>query len=100
MRNVLIDNARALRTAKRNHTQTRRLDTTSMATRAGIERHLSVSTALCRLERSDPRQGQVVRLRFSEGLTETEIGGILHLSTRTIKSVARSARMQLAKELS
>jgi DNA-directed RNA polymerase specialized sigma24 family protein len=47
----------------------------------------------------DRRQNQIVELRFFGGLTEEEIGKVLKVSTRTMRSGWRLARSWLLREL-
>lgn len=55
--------------------------------------------ALTRLEKVDPRQCQVVEMRFFAGMEEQEIADVLGVSSRTINREWRMARAWLYKEL-
>ena len=56
--------------------------------------------ALKRLETIDERLAKVVELRFFGGLTEEEIGGLLGISSRTVKRLWVTARAWLLSKLS
>jgi RNA polymerase sigma factor (sigma-70 family) len=60
---------------------------------------IHLDEALCRLKGVDPRQSQIVELRFFAGLTEEEIGRMLGTSSRTIKREWRIARAWLYAEI-
>lgn len=61
---------------------------------------LALDQALTRLASRDPRQCQVVEMRFFGSLTEEEIGLILNISSRTVKREWEHARTWLQAELS
>jgi RNA polymerase sigma factor (sigma-70 family) len=52
-----------------------------------------------RLERLDPRQSQIVELRYFGGLTEEETAELLGISVRTVKREWSVARAWLFAEL-
>ncbi|HMH67173.1 MAG TPA: ECF-type sigma factor, partial [Pinirhizobacter sp.] len=56
--------------------------------------------ALRQLEALDPRQAQIVEMRFFVGLREEEIGAVLAISPRTVQREWRIARAWLRRELS
>lgn len=67
------------------------------------QRDLSVAKvdeALRDLEAIDPRQSRVVELRFFAGLTNEEIGQVLHVSPTTVKREWAVAKRWLQRELS
>ena len=47
----------------------------------------------------DPRQSQIVELRFFGGLTNEEIGEVLDISPRTVKREWRMAKAWLRREI-
>jgi RNA polymerase sigma factor (sigma-70 family) len=51
------------------------------------------------LERVDPRLAQVVKMRFFEGLPESEIAGALGVTERTVRRDWEKARLLLARIL-
>ncbi len=55
--------------------------------------------ALNRLEEIDPRQAQIVELRFFSGLTIEETAAVVGVSPETVKREWRTARLWLAREL-
>lgn len=94
MRQILVDYARKRDADKRGGGERPvTLDEIALPGFKQPEEILAVDEALSRLEQLDKRQSQIVELRFFGGLTEEEIGELLHLSVRTIKrdwSVARA----------
>jgi RNA polymerase sigma-70 factor, ECF subfamily len=61
---------------------------------------LAIDEVLGRLAQLDPRQAEVVELRFFGGCSEEEIAEILGVSARTVKRDWRVARAWLYAELS
>lgn len=59
-----------------------------------------VDEALRELERLDPRQAQIVELRFFGGLTVPEIGALLGISVATVHREWAMAKVWLHRELS
>ena len=59
-----------------------------------------LDAALRDLERLDPRQGQIVELRFFGGLTVAEIGAAMEISPATVKREWATAKIWLRRELS
>jgi RNA polymerase sigma factor (TIGR02999 family) len=57
-----------------------------------VEDLLTLEAGLQRLSAHDPRQAQIVELRFLEGLTEEEIAALFGLSVRTIRREWSRAR--------
>ena len=55
--------------------------------------------ALSRLQEIDPRQAQIVELRFFSGLTVEETASVVNVSAETVKREWRTARLWLAREL-
>ena len=60
----------------------------------------ALDAALRDLERLDPRQGQIVELRFFGGLTVAEIGTAMGISPATVKREWATAKIWLRRELS
>ena len=60
----------------------------------------AVDQALKELEAMDPRQAQVVELRFFGGLTMEETAEVLGLSPATVKRDWVTARRWLRREMS
>ena len=68
-----------------------------------VERNLNivaVDEALEELELEDPRQAQIVELRFFTGLTVDQIASILKISRATVKRDWTTAKLWLQSRLS
>ena len=100
MRQILTQHARKRAAKKRmdaGDVQTLKED---VLMAPGEPRHLLfLDEALTRLERLDPRQCQIVELRYFAGLTVTETAVALECSTSTVKREWRIARAWLYREL-
>jgi RNA polymerase sigma-70 factor, ECF subfamily len=97
MRRVLVDHARRRKAGKRGGEWIRTtLTGKGFPMETGCEELLALDGAL---EQLDPRQRQVVELRFFTGLTETEIGEVLDVSARTVRRDWVKARAWLYSEL-
>jgi RNA polymerase sigma factor (TIGR02999 family) len=101
MRRILIDHARAHRANKRGGRDVKvpLEDAPSMAAE-NPEYLLEIDQALERLAAIDPRQAQVVELRFYGGLSVEETAEILGVGARTIDRDWRIARGWLRRQLS
>lgn len=100
MRRVLVDHARRHRAGKRWGTWEKLEFDEALA--AGPPRSLdlvALDDALQNLARVDPRQSQVVELRFFGGLTAEETAEVLDVSPRTIKREWRRAKAWLYREI-
>ena len=60
---------------------------------------IALDSALTKLARLDPKQAQMVELRFFGGLSVEETAEIIGVSTPTVKRGWRSARAFLRREL-
>lgn len=99
MRQVLIDAARRRNSAGRSAGR-ERLHLTQIAESLPIQTEPeALGLALDELQVLDPRQAQVVELRFFVGLTEDEIATVMGLSVRTVQREWRIARAWLLREL-
>jgi len=100
MRRVLIDRARRRRAAKRGGAAEAVTLTDALAPQQELEIDvLALHDALERLSAHDPRQGEVVELRYFGGLTQEEIAEVLGVSVPTVKRDWRVARLWLRREL-
>jgi RNA polymerase sigma factor (TIGR02999 family) len=100
MRHLLIDHARARRTAKREGGLQRvALDEPSLFTDEQSNELLALNEALERLAQFDPRQSRVVELRFFGGLTVEETAAALAISPKTVKRDWSVARAWLYREV-
>ncbi len=98
MRQTLINHAVARTRQKRGG-----VDRVNKALEFYEERKIDVSAldaALSDLEAADPRQGQIVELRFFGGLTIPEIGIAMGISPATVKREWALAKIWLRRELS
>lgn len=100
MRRILVDYAKARRTAKRGgHVQKVPLnEALAMAETESVD-VLALDEALDRLADFDPRAAQVVELRFFIGLTQEEAAEALDLSVTTVKREWRTARLWLYQHM-
>ena len=100
MRCVLVDHARAKRSAKRGAAQIAvTLDEgigTSWERMSGL---IALDDALTDLARLHPRQSQTVELRFFAGLSVEETAEILQVSPETVMRDWRAAKAWLQREL-
>jgi RNA polymerase sigma factor (TIGR02999 family) len=100
MRHILVDNARALRTAKRGggrpllplH------EALAVAPRRMTDL-VEIDDALQALARVDSRKSKVVELRFFGGLTVEEVAEVLKVSQETVRRDWRLAKAWLMREL-
>ncbi|HWO02157.1 MAG TPA: sigma-70 family RNA polymerase sigma factor [Blastocatellia bacterium] len=101
MRHILVDLARARHNLKRGgRAQRVSLDEALVATPQRSADLLALDEALGRLATLNPRQSQVVELRYFGGLTEEEVAEVLKVSPRTVRSDWSLARVWLYRELS
>ncbi len=100
MRRILADSAAARNTQKRGGGAVRlELDAALELSDECTVSLAGVDDALRSLEAMDPRQGQIVELRFFGGLTTEEIGEVLQISSATVKREWATARLWLQREL-
>jgi RNA polymerase sigma factor (TIGR02999 family) len=99
MRHVLVDHSRRKRSRKRGAGWERVDALAAEFPMRGAEELLALDQALNRLEQLDPRQGQIVELRYFGGLTEEEAAEVLDISVRTVKREWSVARAWLFAEL-
>ncbi len=114
MRRILVDHARRHLSQKRGGDQQRMpMDSLAAGGDAGSQAQAPCSTmtvesaadlaavdrALSRLEQLDPRQGQLVELRFFGGLSIEDAAGVLEVSPATVKREWTLARAWLQREL-
>lgn len=100
MRNILVDAARAKHRIKRGgewHRVT--LGDTPMPEEGPALDLLALDGALAKLERVDPRQHEIVMLRYFSGLTIGETARALEIGTATVDRQWRFARAWLHLEI-
>jgi RNA polymerase sigma factor (TIGR02999 family) len=100
MRRILVDHARECNAEKRGGTRKRRpLDTALHLIAAAPRDTLALDEALEQLGKLNPRQAQVVELRFFAGLTAEETARILNISAETVKLDSRFAKAWLQRRM-
>lgn len=97
MRQILIDEARKRRTAKRNHAST--MLTTNIAQWEMPVDLLMLEDALDDLARIDPQRAQIVEMRFFGGMSIADIAEVLEVSEPTVKRRWASTRAWLQHRL-
>jgi RNA polymerase sigma-70 factor, ECF subfamily len=102
MRQILINHARARACLKRGGVSPVRIALDeALDFYHGVELDVAVvDEALAALEQVDPRQAQIVELRFFGGLTVKEIADALEISSATVKRDWTIAKLWLRRELS
>jgi RNA polymerase sigma factor (TIGR02999 family) len=99
MRCLLVDHARARQAAKRGG-GARAVQTELAGLTAAPDVDLvALDEALGRLAKADPRQGQLVELRFFGGLTIEELARVLAISPATVSREWATAKAWLYAEL-
>lgn len=100
MRRILVDHALARRAAKRGSDATRvSLDAALDVLQDQNLSALAVHKALQELEALDPRQAQIVEMRFFGGMTVDEIADVLHIGSATVKREWAVAKLWLEREM-
>ncbi len=100
MRRIVLKYARSYNTDKRGG-KTIRVPFEESLTRAAMRAPelVALDEALNRLAALDPRQSQIVELRYFGGLTIEEVAECVKLSSATVKREARIARAWLQREM-
>jgi len=102
MRQILIDFARAQETGKRGH-RSPHVDLSDVRELARVSASpidfIDLDAALNDLARLDPRQAQMVELRYFGGLENAEIAAVLGISEPTVVRDWRIARAWLHDRL-
>jgi RNA polymerase sigma-70 factor (ECF subfamily) len=101
MRRVLVDLARLRHAKKRGGMDARHvdLDEVNIYSEENLGDLLVLNDALDRLAAIDPRQREIVELRFFAGLTVEEVAASLKISTRTVTREWNFAKAWLHAEL-
>ena len=100
MRQILVDRARAHRSAKRSGAgHDISFDDTVSFTRERGADLLALDEALNRLGAIDPRKCKVIELRFFGGLDVDETGRMLNISAATVGRELRVAKAWLYREM-
>ena len=101
MRQILVDHARRHRAAKRGGNRHR----IALDDNLVIESHrnvdlLAIEDALTKLTKLDPRQAQMIELRFFGGLSIAEVAKVMGISKRSVEREWTMVRAWLRRELS
>jgi len=99
MRQVLVEHARARKTAKRDGVKVPIEEDLPMAV-TDSEDLVAVDEALDKLAAIDQRQSRIVELRYFGGLTISETASLLGISEKTVKRDWVLARTWLHREIS
>ena len=101
MRRILVDHARQHQAAKRGGRRERNtLDEELVTGRQQEEDLLALEDALVKLAELDPRQAEMVELRFFGGLSVAEVAEALGMSKRSVEREWTMVRSWLRRELS
>ena len=101
MRRILVDRARARRTAKRSGRWKRvELEVAPLVQGRAAVDVLDLDRALTELAVFDPRKSRIAEMRFFTGLTLEETSQAMGLSVATVEREWQSARAWLFKALS
>ena len=100
MRHLLVDYARSRRNLKHGgETSVVALEEAAVVSEERTAEIVALDDALTALAALDPRQSQVVELRYFGGLSVEETAEVLIVSTVTVKRDWRGARAWLYREL-
>lgn len=100
MRHVLVDHARSRQANKRGgNARHVTLDGSQAFADASVPEVLAVHQALDRLTAIEPRQSQIVEMRYFAGFSLDEIADALGVSSRTVKRDWALARQWLYREI-
>lgn len=100
MRRVLINHARQVHSKKRWGGQRVDIDERLLINGSKASALIALEEALERLETTEPRQCQIVELRFFGGLNVEETAAILKVSPKTVQRDWKMARAWLHGEVS
>ena len=93
MRNVLIDSARLFRAAKRNGGRSEpAVDECSIAGHDDLDVAITIRRAMESIRTADPRQAEILEMRFRDGFTVGETAAHLKVSRRTVERISEAAR--------
>jgi RNA polymerase sigma factor (TIGR02999 family) len=102
MRRVLVDHARRKKAVKRDAGPGEPISISvvpSPKREADQVDVLALNAALTALAELDPRQAEIVEMRFFAGLTVEEIAEVLEISPATVKRDWSTAKMWLRREM-
>lgn len=96
MRNILVDHARAKRTARRDHVRVELSTTVEKERPVNLD---ELDSALIRLGALDSQLVEIVEMRYFGGMTILDIAGATGLSEPTVKRRWQTARAWLTDTL-
>jgi RNA polymerase sigma-70 factor (ECF subfamily) len=99
MRRVLLDYAREHRAKKRSGGARVTFDDGLVVSQDHLEDILILDECMQKLAAVDPRQSQLVELRFFAGLTVEETAEVMSISTATVKREWSHAKAWLIREM-
>jgi len=99
MRQILVDDARSRRAAKRGADQRVDLDVSLILPQSPTADIVALDDALTALARLDEQQGRIVELRFFGGLSSEEIADVLGISVSTVKRDWNVAKAWLSRQM-
>ena len=100
MRRILVDHAWEHQAAKRPGAGVKvMLDDRIGAAEPRACEFIALDQALVELTRINPRQGQIVELRYFGGLSEQEVGEVLSISRATVTREWQTARAWLYRRM-
>jgi RNA polymerase sigma factor (TIGR02999 family) len=100
MRRILVDHAREHEAAKRPGAGVKvMLDDRIGAAQPRACEFIALDQALVELTRIDPRQGQIVELRYFGGPSEQEVAEVLSISRATVTREWQTARAWLHRRM-
>jgi RNA polymerase sigma factor (TIGR02999 family) len=101
MRQILVDHARKHRAGKRGMTARTDRPLSQVADPSGGQNLdvVALHEALDALASLDPRQAEIVELRYFGGLTEAEVATVKALSPATIRREVAAARFWLGRRM-
>jgi RNA polymerase sigma factor (TIGR02999 family) len=100
MRRILVENARRKRSTKHGGELRRsNLDLDRLSAGERSDDLVALDEALAKLESTDPRKAELVKLRYFAGLTMSQAAGALNVSVTTAERDWAYARVWLLREL-
>jgi len=100
MRQILVDHARKRRAGKRAMARSDRSISKVADPASGPDLDvLALHDALTALAGFDPRQAEIVELRYFAGLTENEVAAIKQISPATVRREIAAARFWLGRQM-
>ena len=100
MRRILLDHARAKRSAKRGGDNIQvTLNEADMRNEGPAPDVLDLEASLARLAELDERKAKITELSFYGGMTQNEIAEVMSVSVNTVDRDLRFAKAWLAKDL-